>query len=86
MSATRALYLSLLVAGANAVALQSPAFPEGSFFSDLVGPRGAFSSSLGSRGPLDPLGPDARCSVEYDDVWEEKCETVFEDKCSVEYK
>jgi hypothetical protein len=26
------------------------------------------------------------CTTEYDEVWEEKCETVYEDKCDVQYK
>ena len=27
-----------------------------------------------------------RCTQEVDDVWEEKCQTVYEDKCTVETK
>ena len=27
-----------------------------------------------------------RCTIEYDEVWEEKCETVYEDSCSVDYR
>jgi hypothetical protein len=24
-----------------------------------------------------------RCHTEYDDVWEEKCSTLYEDQCSI---
>ena len=28
----------------------------------------------------------SRCTTEFDEVWEEKCETVYEDSCSVDYR
>lgn len=45
-------------------------------------------SSLGPKGPKGELkgkgfSPGLPCHTEYDDVWEEKCTTVYEDKCTV---
>ena len=51
----------------------------------------AFAISLeaggwgGSFGHSSPPQRDS-CTIEYDDVWEEKCETVYEDKCTVDYR
>lgn len=36
-------------------------------------------SSFGSHG-------SGSCTTELDDVWEERCETVYEDKCSVDVR
>ena len=55
----------------------------------------AFTSSLGLKGHRE--GPEhaavevglhqqERCHQEYDEVWEEKCATVYEDKCTVQFK
>jgi len=78
MVVLRLLIFSLVLAGASA--LQSP--DSGPFFLGLANiGREAFSGLAVPHG-----SGEGRCAVEYDDVWEEKCETVFEDKCTVDYK
>ncbi len=49
---------------------------------------GLFSGGVGGLGGLGyhSSQPHSPCTTEYDEVWEEKCETLYEDKCTVDYR
>jgi hypothetical protein len=50
---------------------------------------GGFGHSSGGSLPWQPSSfrsSAPSCTTEYDDVWEEKCETVFEDSCNTDYQ
>jgi hypothetical protein len=51
---------------------------EAGLFSGVVGGLGGYGYSSSQ--------PHTPCTTEYDEVWEEKCETLYEDKCTVDYR
>ena len=50
----------------------------------LKGGKGGEHESFESHAPV--VHSQEPCHQEYDDVWEEKCQTVYEDKCTIEHK
>ena len=56
----------------------------GLIFAIYVTLSSSFSIEAGWSGGSVAVGP--KCSTEFDEVWEEKCETVYEDSCSVSYR
>ena len=73
------LVIALVIDSSHGVNVESGyGHSSGSGRTSVISDYGHQSSGYRSSSPS--------CTTEYDEVWEEKCETVFDDQCTVDYQ